>query len=183
MTRPAGAAAPHPRVPQAGRGGWSSRERRGGATRTGSGTRTPGTAGQQNGTRIVRVTVTLINNTGRPQRAKTWSLTARVGDLPAEMVLWPEEGYREVPDVILGPHRSARFMIAVRIPYQRTQLKINADRCPRPRRLTRPRGRSSGYLAASAEIAGRHRGGKMAAYGEFGLAAVKHDATIRAARH
>ena len=31
---------------------------------------------QQNGTRIVRVTVTLINNTGRPQRAKTWSLTA-----------------------------------------------------------------------------------------------------------
>lgn len=83
---------------------------------------------QQNGTRIVRVTVTLINNTDRPQRAKTWSLTARAGDLPAEMVLWPEEGFRGVPDVILEPQRSARFMIAVRIPDQRIQLKINADR-------------------------------------------------------
>jgi hypothetical protein len=83
---------------------------------------------QQNGTRIVRVTVTLINRTDRPQRAKTWSLTARTGDLPADMVLWPEEGFRGVPDVLLGPRRSARFMIAVRIPDQRTQLKINADR-------------------------------------------------------
>ena len=83
---------------------------------------------QQNGTRIVRVTVTLINKTDRPQRAKTWSLTARAGDLPADMVLWPEEGFRGVPDVLLEPRRSARFMIAVRIPDQRTQLKINADR-------------------------------------------------------
>ena len=83
---------------------------------------------QQNGTRIVRVTVTLINKTDRPQRAKTWNLTARAGDLPADMVLWPEEGFRGVPDVLLEPRRSARFMIAVRIPDQRTQLKINADR-------------------------------------------------------
>ena len=83
---------------------------------------------QQNGTRIVRVTVTLVNNTAAPQRTNTWSLTAIAGDAPAEMVLWPEERFRGVPDVLLPPKRSVRFMIAVRVPDQRTQLKINADR-------------------------------------------------------
>jgi hypothetical protein len=83
---------------------------------------------QQNSTRIVRVTVTLVNNTGRPQRANTWSLTATASDAPAEMVLWPREGFRGVPDVLLAPKRSVRFMIAVRVPEQRSRLKISADR-------------------------------------------------------
>lgn len=83
---------------------------------------------QQDGTRIVRVTVTLVNNTDRPQRADMWSLRAMAGDAPAEMVLWPAAGFRGVPDVDLAPDRSVRFLVAVRIPDQRTQLKISADR-------------------------------------------------------
>lgn len=83
---------------------------------------------QHNGTRIVRVTITLVNNTDAPQRTNTWSLTATAADAPAEMVLWPRERFRGVPDVLLTPKRSVRFMIAVRVPDQRTQLKISADR-------------------------------------------------------
>ena len=83
---------------------------------------------QKAGTRIVRVTITLVNGTGSAQPASAWSLAAAARGGPAELVLWPQEGFRGVPDVQLAPGRSVRFLIAIRIPDQPTQVEISANR-------------------------------------------------------
>ncbi len=83
---------------------------------------------QQPGTRIMRVTLTLTNRTDGPQRASSWQLAASADGRPAELVLWPAERFRGVPDVTLAPRRSVRFLVAVRIPDRPTQLEITASR-------------------------------------------------------
>ena len=83
---------------------------------------------QKPGTRIVRVTVTLVNRTDSTQPANAWSLGVATSEGTAELVLWPQEGFRGVPDVQLAPGRSVRFLVAVRIPDQPTRVDVRADR-------------------------------------------------------
>ena len=83
---------------------------------------------QQDGTRIVRVTLTLTNRTGTAQPARVWELAATADRTPAELVLWPAERFRGVPDMTLAPGRSVRFLVAIRIPDGQTQLEITAQR-------------------------------------------------------
>jgi hypothetical protein len=83
---------------------------------------------QQDGTRIVRVTLTLTNRTGVAQPARVWDLAATADRTTAELVLWPAERFRGVPEVTLAPGRSVRFLVAVRVPNGRTQLEITAQR-------------------------------------------------------
>jgi hypothetical protein len=88
---------------------------------------------QRDGTRIIRVTLTLTNRTGTTQPARAWELAAAANGVPAELVLWPAERFRGVPDVTLTPGRSVRFLVAVRVPQDRTQLEITARRADAPR--------------------------------------------------
>ena len=44
---------------------------------------------QKDGTRIMRVTLTLTNRTGVPQATRPWRLAATADGAPAELVLWP----------------------------------------------------------------------------------------------
>ena len=83
---------------------------------------------QRDGTRIVRVTLTLTNRTGTPQPAKAWQLAATADENPAELVMWPAERFRGVPDVMLAPSRSVRFLVAIRIPDRPATLEITASR-------------------------------------------------------
>jgi hypothetical protein len=83
---------------------------------------------QQDGTRIMRVTLTLTNRTGTPQPTRTWRLAATADGNPAELVLWPTERFRGVPDTTLAPGRSVRFLVAIRVPERRTHLRIAAER-------------------------------------------------------
>jgi len=87
---------------------------------------------QQDGTRIMRVTLTLTNRTGTPQPARIWRLAATADGTPAELVLWPAERFRGVPDVTLTPGRSVRFLIAIRVPERRVHLRIAAERDAAP---------------------------------------------------
>jgi hypothetical protein len=88
---------------------------------------------QRDGTRIVRVTLTLTNRTGAAQPARLWDLAATADRTDAELVLWPAERFRGVPEVTLAPGRSVRFLVAVRVPEARTQLEITARRDAAPR--------------------------------------------------
>jgi len=83
---------------------------------------------QQDGTRIIRVTLTLTNRTGTTQPTRAWELAAAADGAPAELVLWPAERFRGVPDVMLTPGRSVRFLVAVRVPQERTRVEITARR-------------------------------------------------------
>jgi hypothetical protein len=83
---------------------------------------------QQDGTRIIRVTLTLTNRTGTTQPTRAWELAAAADGEPAELVLWPAERFRGVPDVMLTPGRSVRFLVAVRVPQERTRVEITARR-------------------------------------------------------
>ncbi len=87
---------------------------------------------QQDGTRIVRVTLTLTNRTGIPQPTRVWRLAATADGTPAEHILWPSERFRGVPDTTLKPGRSVRFLVAIRVPEQRVQLRITAERDAAP---------------------------------------------------
>ena len=88
---------------------------------------------QKDGTRIIRVTLTLTNRTGAAQRARVWDLAATADHAATELVLWPAERFRGVPDVTLAPGRSVRFLVAVRVPDRRTQVEITAHRADAPR--------------------------------------------------
>jgi hypothetical protein len=88
---------------------------------------------QQDGTRIIRVTLTLTNRTGTTQPTRPWELAAAADGAPAELVLWPAERFRGVPDVTLTPGRSVRFLVAVRVPQERTRVEITARRADAPR--------------------------------------------------
>ncbi len=76
--------------------------------------------------RIVQTTVTLVNDTGIPQTARSWVLEATAGGRPAEVVLWPAAGFGGVPDRMLAPGESVRFLVAVRIPDERTRVELHA---------------------------------------------------------
>jgi hypothetical protein len=88
---------------------------------------------QQDGTRIMRVTLTLTNRTGTPQPTRIWRLVATADATPAEFVLWPAEGFRGVPDMTLTPGQSVRFLVAIRVPEHRVDLRIAAERDAAPR--------------------------------------------------
>ena len=83
---------------------------------------------QRDGTRIVRVTLTLTNRTDAAQPARLWELAATADRAAAELVLWPAERFRGVPEATLAPGRSIRFLVAVRVPENRTRLEITARR-------------------------------------------------------
>jgi hypothetical protein len=76
--------------------------------------------------RLVRMTVTLINDTGAPQQARAWTLAATANGTPVEMVLWPSAGFRGVPDRVLAPGERVRFLVAVRLPAQRVGVEVTA---------------------------------------------------------
>ena len=52
---------------------------------------------QKDGTRIMRVTLTLTNRTGAPQATRAWRLAATADGVPAELVEWPAAKFRGVP--------------------------------------------------------------------------------------
>ena len=83
---------------------------------------------QKDGTRIMRVTLTLTNRTGAPQATRQWRLAATADGAPAEFVLWPAERFRGVPDMTLNAGRSVRFLVAFRVPIRPVQVRINAER-------------------------------------------------------
>jgi hypothetical protein len=83
---------------------------------------------QKDGTRIMRVTLTLTNRTGAPQATRQWRLAATADGAPAEFVLWPAERFRGVPDMTLNAGRSVRFLVAFRVPEHPVQVRINAAR-------------------------------------------------------
>jgi hypothetical protein len=83
---------------------------------------------QKDGTRIMRVTLTLTNRTGAPQATRQWRLAATADGAPAELVLWPAERFRGVPDMTLNAGRSVRFLVAFRVPIRPVQVRINAER-------------------------------------------------------
>src|SRR5690349_9608333 len=58
---------------------------------------------QKDGTRIMRVTLTLTNRTGAPQATRAWRLAATADGVPAELVEWPAAKFRGVPDAQRGP--------------------------------------------------------------------------------
>ena len=87
---------------------------------------------QKDGTRIMRVTLTLTNRTGAPQATRQWRLAATADGAPAEFVLWPAERFRGVPDMTLNAGRSVRFLVAFRVPIRPVQVRINAERDAAP---------------------------------------------------
>jgi hypothetical protein len=87
---------------------------------------------QKDGTRIMRVTLTLTNRTGAPQATKPWRLTATADGAPAELVLWPAARFRGVPDTTLNAGRSVGFLVAFRVPEHPVQVRITAERAAAP---------------------------------------------------
>jgi hypothetical protein len=87
---------------------------------------------QKDGTRIMRVTLTLTNRTGGPQPTRPWRLAATADGTPAELVLWPAERFRGVPDVTLNAGRSIGFLVAIRVPIRPAQVRISAERDAAP---------------------------------------------------
>jgi hypothetical protein len=87
---------------------------------------------QKDGTRIMRVTLTLTNRTGAPQQTRAWRLAATADGTPAELVLWPAERFRGVPDVTLKAGRSVGFLVAIRVPDHPVQLRVSAERDAAP---------------------------------------------------
>jgi len=87
---------------------------------------------QKDGTRIMRVTLTLTNRTGAPQATKPWRLTATADGAPAELVLWPAARFRGVPDTTLKAGRSVGFLVAFRVPEHPVQVRITAERAAAP---------------------------------------------------
>ena len=87
---------------------------------------------QKDGTRIMRVTLTLTNRTGAPQATKPWRLTATADGAPAELVLWPAARFRGVPDTTLNAGRSVGFLVAFRVPEHPVQVRITAERDAAP---------------------------------------------------
>ena len=87
---------------------------------------------QKDGTRIMRVTLTLTNSTGAPQATKPWRLTATADGAPAELVLWPAARFRGVPDTTLKAGRSVGFLVAFRVPEHPVQVRITAERAAAP---------------------------------------------------
>ena len=69
---------------------------------------------QKDGTRIMRVTLTLTNRTGAPQATRAWRLAATADGVPAELVQWPAAKFRGVPDRTLNAGRSVGFLVAIR---------------------------------------------------------------------
>ena len=88
---------------------------------------------QKDGTRIMRVTLTLTNRSSTPQATRTWTLAATADGAPAELVLWPAERFRGVPDVTLGTGRSVGFLVAIRVPEHPVQVRITAQQNTAPR--------------------------------------------------
>jgi hypothetical protein len=88
---------------------------------------------QKDGTRIMRVTLTLTNRTGAPQATRAWRLAATADDAPAELVEWPAAKFRGVPDRTLNAGRSVAFLVAVRVPEHPVQVRITAERDAAPR--------------------------------------------------
>jgi hypothetical protein len=87
---------------------------------------------QKDGTRIMRVTLTLTNRTGAPQATRPWRLTATADGAPAELVLWPAARFRGVPDTTLNAGRSVGFLVAFRVPEHPVQVRISAERDAAP---------------------------------------------------
>lgn len=87
---------------------------------------------QKDGTRIMRVTLTLTNRTGAPQATRPWRLAATADGAPAELVLWPDARFRGVPDTTLDAGRSVRFLVAFRVPEHPVQVRITAERDAAP---------------------------------------------------
>ena len=87
---------------------------------------------QKDGTRIMRVTLTLTNRTGAPQPTRQWRLAASADGVPAEFVLWPAERFRGVPDTTLNAGRSVRFLVAFKVPEHPVQVRISAERDAAP---------------------------------------------------
>ncbi len=88
---------------------------------------------QKDGTRIMRVTLTLTNRTGAPQATRMWKLAAIADGTPAELVLWPAKRFRGVPDMTLESGRSVGFLVAFRVPEHPVQVRITAERDAAPR--------------------------------------------------
>jgi hypothetical protein len=88
---------------------------------------------QKEGTRIMRVTLTLTNRTAVPQPTRAWRLAATADGAPAELVLWPAAKFRGVPDTTLNAGRSVAFLVAIRVPEQPVQVRITAERDATPR--------------------------------------------------
>jgi hypothetical protein len=87
---------------------------------------------QKDGTRIMRVTLTLTNRTGAPQATRPWRLAATADGAPAELVLWPAAKFRGVPDTTLNAGRSVGFLVAFRVPEHPVQVRITAERDAAP---------------------------------------------------
>jgi hypothetical protein len=77
-------------------------------------------------TRLVRMTITIVNDTGTAQPARAWTLQATADGSPVEMILWPSAGFRGVPDRVLAPGERVRFLVAVRLPGQRVAVEVTA---------------------------------------------------------
>jgi len=88
---------------------------------------------QKDGTRIMRVTLTLTNRTGAPQATRAWRLAATADGVPAELVEWPAANFRGVPDRTLNAGRSVGFLVAIRVPEHPVQVRITAERDAAPR--------------------------------------------------
>jgi len=88
---------------------------------------------QQDGTRIMRVTLTLTNRSGAPQATRAWRLAATADGAPAELVEWPAAMFRGVPDTTLNAGRSVGFLVAIRVPEHPVQVRITAERDATPR--------------------------------------------------
>jgi len=88
---------------------------------------------QKDGTRIMRVTLTLTNRTGAPQATRAWRLAATADGVPAELVEWPAAKFRGVPDRTLDAGRSVGFLVAIRVPEHPVQVRITAERDAAPR--------------------------------------------------
>jgi hypothetical protein len=88
---------------------------------------------QEDGTRIMRVTLTLTNRAGAPQATRGWRLAATADGAPAELVEWPAAMFRGVPDTTLDAGRSVGFLVAIRVPEHPVQVRITAARDAAPR--------------------------------------------------
>ena len=62
-----------------------------------------------------------------------WKLAAIADGTPAELVLWPAERFRGVPDMTLESGRSVGFLVAFRVPEHSVQVRITAERDAAPR--------------------------------------------------
>ncbi len=76
--------------------------------------------------RILRMSVTLVNSTDRPQAATAWVLSATVNGAPVTMITYPGTEYIGVPQKTIAPGRSVVFPVAVPLPRGRTDLAIEA---------------------------------------------------------